>query len=142
MTWELFLRNPVLGVGFRAHEQVLNVGSSAHNGYLATLAEVGIVGFLAVAFLVVRGFRLLWVRSEDPEWMFGSSVLLGVAVAYLLLAVFERYLMNVGNPTSLLFLLCIMRPDFNKTFSAEEQTAQPVQEEEDTGEFVQGELRT
>jgi len=86
-------------------------------------------------YLVVRGLRQLWVSTKDPERMFGSSVLLGVAVAYLLLAVFERFLINVGNPTSLLFLLCIMRQDFNKTSSAEEETAQPVQEEEVTGEF-------
>lgn len=142
MTWELFLRNPVLGVGFRAHEQVLNVGSSAHNGYLATLAEVGIIGFLAVAFLVVRGFRLLWVRSEDPERMFGSSVLLGVAVAYLLLAVFERYLINVGNPTSLLFLLSIMRPDISEMDRVRDDEPWQISEEEVTGEFAQGELRT
>ena len=135
MTWEMFLHNPVLGVGFRAHDQILKVDSSAHNGYLATLAEVGIVGFLAVVYLVLRGLRQLWVSTKDPERMFGSSVLLGVAVAYLLLAVFERFLINVGDPTSLLFLLCIMRQDFNKTSSAEEETAQPVQEEEVTGEF-------
>ena len=54
-TWELFLRNPVIGVGFRAHEYRLKADSSSHNGYLATLAEVGILGFLGVLFLVMRG---------------------------------------------------------------------------------------
>jgi O-antigen ligase len=108
-TWELFLRNPILGVGFRAHEHVLKVDTSAHNGYLATLAEVGIIGFLAVLYLVLRGLRLLWENIKNPRHVFSYSILFGLCVGYLLLAVFERYLVNVGNPMSLLFLLSVMR---------------------------------
>jgi O-antigen ligase len=110
-TWELFVRNPVLGVGFRAHEHLLKADTSAHNGYLATLAEVGMLGFLGVVYLVVRGLYVLWADSREPEWGFSQSILFGLCVGYLLLAVFERYLINVGNPTSLLFLLSIMRPE-------------------------------
>ena len=108
-TWELFLRNPVLGVGFRAHEFLLKTDSSSHNGYLATLAEVGILGFLGALFLIMRGMRLLWAGSREPGPGFSQSILFGLCVGYLLLAVFERYLINVGNPTSLLFLVGIMR---------------------------------
>jgi O-antigen ligase len=109
-TWELFLRNPVIGVGFRAHEYLLKADSSSHNGYLATLAEVGILGFLGVLFLVMRGLYLLWADSQKPGPAFSQSILFGLCVGYLLLAVFERYLINIGNPTSLLFLVSIMRP--------------------------------
>lgn len=108
-TWDLFARNPVLGVGFRAHEFLLKADSSSHNGYLATLAEVGMLGFLGVLFLIMRGLRLLWVGSREPEAGFSQSILFGLCVGYLLLAIFERYLINVGNPTSLLFLVAIMR---------------------------------
>lgn len=114
-TWELFLRNPTLGVGFRAHEHLLKIDTSAHSGYLATMAEVGIIGFLAVLYLVFRGVRLLWADLKDPSHVFSYSILFGLSVGYLLLAVFERYLINIGNPTSLLFLLCIMRPAATKT---------------------------
>ncbi len=109
-TWELFLSNPIIGVGFRAHEFLLRVDSSSHNGYLATLAELGLIGFLAIACLIARGLRLLWVRAQEPEGGFVPSLLLGLSVGYLFLAVFERYLINVGNPTSLLFLLAVMQP--------------------------------
>jgi O-antigen ligase len=109
-TWELFLRNPMLGVGFRAHEHILKVDTSAHNGYLATLAEVGIIGFLAVLYLVFRGLRLLKVNIKNPSHVFSYSILFGLCIGYLLLAVFERYLINIGNPTSLLFLLSVMWP--------------------------------
>lgn len=141
-TWEMFLRNPVLGVGFRAHEQFLKIDSSAHNGYLATLAEIGIIGFLGVLFLVGRGARLLWEAAHDSEQKFSSSLLFGLCVGYLLLAIFERFLINVGNPTSLLFLLCIMRPDFNEMDRAEADEAWPFQEETVAGELVHGVSRT
>jgi len=108
-TWELFMRNPVIGVGFRAHEFLLKADSSSHNGYLATLAEVGILGFLGALSLVARGLYLLWTGSREPGPGFSQSILFGLCVGYLLLAVFERYLINVGNPTSLLFLVGIMR---------------------------------
>ncbi|MEQ1796173.1 MAG: O-antigen ligase family protein, partial [Nitrospira sp.] len=47
-TWDLFVRNPAIGIGFRAHEHLLKADTSAHNGYLATLAEIGLLGFLCV----------------------------------------------------------------------------------------------
>ena len=112
-TWELFLRNPIIGVGFRAHEFLLRVDSSSHNGYLAALAELGLIGFLAIACLIARGLHLLWARAQEPEGGFVPSLLLGLSVGYLFLAVFERYLINVGNPTSLLFLLAVMQPQWD-----------------------------
>ena len=129
-TWELFVRNPVLGVGFRAHEYLLKGDTSAHNGYLATLAEVGMVGFLGILFLVARGLHLLWTGSREPESGFSQSILFGLCVGYLLLAVFERYLINVGNPTSLLFLVSIMRPGAMEGSVTEpnEQLFEPVGE--------------
>ena len=124
-TWELFTRNPVIGVGFRAHERLLKADTSAHNGYLATLAEVGILGFLGVLFLIARGLRLLWTGSREPGPGFSQSILFGLCAGYLLLAIFERYLINVGNPTSLLFLVSIMRPGALEGPVAEVDESQP-----------------
>lgn len=141
-TWELFVRNPVLGVGFRAHESFLKVDSSSHNGYLATLAEVGILGFLGVLFLVARGLYLLWSGSREPGPGFSQSILFGLCVGYLLLAGFERYLINVGNPTSLLFLVSIMRPRAmeGSVASPDELEPEPLDESAvgDPGERVYG----
>lgn len=137
-TWEMFLRNPLLGVGFRAHEQFLKVDSSAHNGYLATLAEVGIIGFLGVVYLVARGLRFLWVSTGSSERLSSSSLLFGLCVGYLLLAVFERFLINVGNPTSLLFLLCIMQPGMPPADVMEEDETWSGVEEERIDELSQG----
>ena len=141
-TWELFVRNPMLGVGFRAHEFLLKTDSSSHNGYLATLAEVGILGFLGVLFLVMRGMALLWTGSREPGPGFSQSILFGLCVGYLLLAVFERFLINVGNPTSLLFLVGIMRPGALEGSVAEPEESQPESLDElagsEPGERVYG----
>lgn len=111
-TWNLFLANPILGVGFRAHETVLKVNTSAHNGYLALLAEIGLIGFVSVLFATVSGMRNILQRNQDPSQTFSYSVLLGLACGYFVLAIFERYFINTGNPTSLLFLLSILGPAY------------------------------
>lgn len=41
---DMFFNNPAFGVGFRMHERYMNTLSSAHNGYLSLLAEVGRIG--------------------------------------------------------------------------------------------------
>jgi len=109
-TFSLFEENPIFGIGFRAHEHLLTVGSSSHNGYLAMLAEIGLFGFLAVMYLILSGTFFLWKQARFPENKHTHSILLGILIGYLFLAVFERFLINVGNPTSLLFLLGILTP--------------------------------
>jgi O-antigen ligase len=112
LTWELFMNYPLTGVGFRAHEKYFSgmEGASAHNGYLATLAEIGLIGFICNILLIFSGFLKLWRFARDPLLAYSHSILLGLGCGYLLLAMFERYLINIGNPTSLLFLLCVTIP--------------------------------
>lgn len=111
-TWNLFLSHPIMGVGFRAHETLLKINTSAHNGYLALLAEIGMIGFAAVLFLTLNGLKNTWSRTKDSAQTYSYSVLFGLASGYFVLAVFERYYINVGNPTSLLFLLVVLSPPF------------------------------
>jgi O-antigen ligase len=106
------MNNPLTGVGFRAHEKYFSgmEGASSHNGYLATLAEIGLIGFIGNILLIFTGFLKLWRRVRDPLLAYSYSILLGLGCGYLFLAMFERYLINIGNPTSLLFLLCVTLP--------------------------------
>ena len=112
-TWDLFLSSPVIGVGFRAHDSMIKAASSAHNGYLAMLAEVGIAGFLSVLFIVVSGLRRLKRLNHITQGAPAVAVLLGICCGYCFVALFERYLLNVGNPTSLLFMLGIFYQNRN-----------------------------
>ena len=134
-TWNLFLSHPVLGVGFRAHEAVLKVASSAHNGYLALLAEIGMIGFAAVLLVALSGLWKTWRRSQDPSQTFSYSVLLGLACGYFVLAIFERYFINAGNPTSLLFLLSILGPSLSQEESEAAEMAY-VSDDGETEELV------
>lgn len=109
-TWDLFLSSPILGVGFRAHEPLLKINSSAHNGYLALLTEIGIFGFAAAVYLTGGGIGRLRRHLKEFQNIFVYSILLGLTCGYLVLAVVERYFINVGNPTSLLFLASILIP--------------------------------
>jgi O-antigen ligase len=109
-TWKLFQSHPWLGVGFRTHEHILKAETSSHNGYLALLAEVGLVGFSAALYLACSGLFRIWRRLRDLAHLHSASILFGLGCAYLALAGFERYYINVGNPTSLLFLLCLLTP--------------------------------
>lgn len=96
------------GVGFRAHGEFVKA-SSAHNGYLATMAEIGIFGFGAIfLFIILRQVNLFrrWFRESSTPLI---NVLFAMSVGYLLIAIFERYLINVGNPVSLIFLIALFR---------------------------------
>ncbi len=108
IVWSLFLENPILGIGFRALGHIVRI--SAHNGYLNLLAEIGLPGTIAVAYLVFSGITSLRRDARDPHLLPLLSVLTGLAIGYLMLAIFERYLLDVGNPTSLIFMLAILRP--------------------------------
>jgi O-antigen ligase len=103
---DLFLRNPAFGVGFRMHERYMTTLSSAHNGYLSLLAEVGVVGTIPVLGLALwGGWRLLRTALAGDEMaILGFSFFAGYAV----LVVFERLFLNMGNPTSILAWVFLM----------------------------------
>jgi len=111
-TWGLFTSHPFFGVGFRAHDNLLHAlvktESSAHNGYLSLLAEIGLFGFAAVVVMVFSGVIRLLRAARDAENGLIAVILLGLCIGYGFMAIFERYLLNVGNPTSLLFILAIL----------------------------------
>lgn len=107
-TWDLFVDHPLLGVGFRAHEQFVTAQGSSHDGYLATLAEIGLFGFSALLYVIVAGIGRLRKSAVDPRQAPVVAALLAICAGYCFVAIFERYLLNVGNPTSLLFILAIL----------------------------------
>ncbi|HEY4363757.1 MAG TPA: O-antigen ligase family protein [Bryobacteraceae bacterium] len=103
---DLFQQNPLFGVGFRMHERYMTTLSSAHNGYLSLLAEVGIFGTIPLIGLAILGgyrlFRRAW--SGDEMAIMGFAFFAG----YALLVVFERLFLNMGNPTSILAWIFLM----------------------------------
>jgi O-antigen ligase len=108
-TYDLFLAHPWFGVGYRTHQSHLIYGTSSHNGYLALLAEVGVLGTLPVAVIVTAGLRRLFRAARAGSVHAGIG--LSLAGAYLFIALFERFMINFGNPTSVLFLMFMLLPE-------------------------------
>lgn len=122
--WELFLANPLLGVGFRQHEQYMTVLSSAHNGYLSMLADTGLGGTLSVLALAILSARRLFRQALQGDRLatVGASLLAG----FCFLALFERYLINFGNPTSVLVWTFLCMPARQPAVASIPQNANTV----------------
>jgi len=113
---DLFKANPMFGVGFRMHEQYMTTLSSAHNGYLSLLADVGLVGAISPFVLTaLSAWRLLRLSLDGNEIaILGFSFVVG----YLFLATFERFLLGMGNPTSIVAWLFLFMPDGSRTVTS------------------------
>jgi O-antigen ligase len=106
--YQLFLSSPILGIGFRTHERFMTSLSSAHNGYLATLAETGLVG-TSIALLLIGtcAWRLLQMSLRgDLLAIAGFASVIG----FLFIAIFERYLINFGSATAVLMWIFMLMP--------------------------------
>jgi O-antigen ligase len=101
--FNLWLAQPIFGVGFKGSPGLLPENLPAHNAYLGMLAETGLVGFISyliivfvgIYYILKRGARLL---SEYPERV-------AILVSYLLYGMLESRAFSFGNTYSLLFLL-------------------------------------
>lgn len=100
-TFDLWTRSPLFGLGFRQHEEYLPGSVSAHNAYLAMLADTGLVGTLLYLALVFGAlFSALTIVDKTNR-----RFIVAVIVSYIVYGFFERRAINGGNPYSLLFLL-------------------------------------
>ena len=100
----LWWNHPWFGVGFRMHEAYLPANFSAHNAYLAMLADTGVFGLLwylaLMAMAWIGMFRLKDARTRH--------LAIGLIVSYTFVGLFERRAINGANPMSLLFLMAAM----------------------------------
>ncbi len=100
----LWWSHPWFGVGFRMHEAYLPANFSAHNAYLAMLADTGVFGlvwYLALMAMAWIGmFRLKDARTRH--------LAIGLIVSYTFIGLFDRRAINGANPMSLIFLMAAM----------------------------------
>jgi O-antigen ligase len=107
-TVEVWLSHPFIGVGYRLHEHYVFLASSAHNGYLALLSETGIFGVIPVVVLIMDGGYRLFRRSLEGVRI--AQIGFAIFCGYLFVCFFERFLVNFGNPTSILFVIFLLMP--------------------------------
>lgn len=98
---DLWMKSPLLGVGFRQHEQFLG-GLPAHNAYLAMLADTGVLGLIVYLVLQIGSLIASW-RIEDERI---RRFIMTSIVGYIIIGFFDRRTINSGNPYGLFFLMC------------------------------------
>lgn len=98
---DLWWQHPLFGVGFRMHSQYLPLNYSAHNAYLAMLADTGIFGFLWYVLLMLRSFFGMFRIADARVRPFAIAVV----ASYFMVGFFERRAINGANPMSLFFLM-------------------------------------
>jgi O-antigen ligase len=99
-TVDLWMRSPLLGVGFRQHEQFLL--APAHNAYLAMLADTGVLGLIVYVVLLIGSLVAAWGIQDQRTRRFVVTVI----VTYIVVGFFDRRTINAGNPFGLFFVLC------------------------------------
>jgi O-antigen ligase len=100
----LWLNHPLFGVGFRMHERYLPEELSAHNAYLAMLADTGVFG-CAWYLLLLLTCWLGMFRIKDQRT---RHLVIGLVSSYTFVGLFERRAINGANPMSVLFLMAAM----------------------------------
>jgi O-Antigen ligase len=100
--FDVWLKSPLLGVGYRMHEQFLPDGMPGHSAYLAMLADTGVVGFVwFLALLVSSAMAALCI--EDPRT---RRFVTAMIVARVVSGFFDRVTINGGNLYGIFFIIC------------------------------------
>jgi O-antigen ligase len=97
---DVWLSAPILGVGFRKHEELM--GFSAHNAYLAMLADTGIVGLSVYVMFIAQSVMAAMSRIRSNKLRY---LILAAIVSYAVLGLFERRALNTGNAFSIFFIM-------------------------------------
>lgn len=103
-TMNLILEHPLFGVGLHQSSRYLHAAAGAHNAYLATTAEQGLVGLAFYLALLVGG----WARAAYKALNAPSAehlVLVGFLGFFVGVDFFEAYALQTGNPFSLTVMI-------------------------------------
>lgn len=99
--YDIWLKSPLLGIGFRQHEQFMPDGMPAHNAYLAMLADTGMIGLIVYLVLLIGSLVGAYGIQDRRTRRFALAII----VAYIVSGFFDRRTINGGNPFSLFFLM-------------------------------------
>jgi O-antigen ligase len=103
-TLNLVYEHPLFGVGYRQHEQYLTSAASAHNAYLATIADVGLFGLMAYLLLVFGALAMAMAKAIKAPTP-GRLMAVSYVSAYIVNGLFERNALNTGDLYSVLALV-------------------------------------
>lgn len=103
---DVFQQNPLLGVGYRHHEDYITAASSAHQAYLATAADMGVFGLLIYLLFLAVGigaglYKAVVYRSQV------HAVLVAIIVGYAVQGLAEQRAINFANSVSLMVIMAV-----------------------------------
>jgi O-antigen ligase len=101
---QLWWDHPWFGVGFRMHEAYMPMNFSAHNAYIAMLADTGIFGLVWYIALMIMAWIGMF-RIKDARM---RRLVMALVSSYAFVGLFERRAINGGNPMSIMFLMAAM----------------------------------
>jgi O-antigen ligase len=108
LSWQMFLDNPVFGVGFggfKAYNSVTEFLKYPHNIFIEMAVEGGIVGLLVLSAMLYVLFRSVYRFTKcHPEFISGSGIL-PLASYSLLLALFSK---DLSSQTVLWIFIAFM----------------------------------
>ncbi len=103
-TLNLITSHPWTGVGYRQHEHYLTSEASAHNAYLATAADTGVIGLAAYMLFLLGGLVRACVKAVNDRSMVAVTCAAYLA-AFMVDGLFERSALNTGNAYCQLMIL-------------------------------------
>ena len=104
--WAVFEQHPLFGVGYRHHEQYITAASSAHQAYLATAADMGVIGLLVFLIFLFVGlgaalYKAVTLRSK------GYAALAALLLGYAVQGMAEQRAINFANSISLMMIIAV-----------------------------------
>lgn len=100
---QLFIDNPLTGVGYRSHEEYITVATSSHQAYLAILAELGGFGLIVFLVIVIGAFAREFTRAllTGDRSSIASSAFLA---SFLVIGLTENFALAMGLPMPMAML--------------------------------------
>jgi O-antigen ligase len=100
--FQIWLKSPLLGVGFHQHQMFTTDNLETHQVYLAMLVDTGIFGLIWYICFVGASLHAS-LRIGEPRT---RNAVVGTIVAYAAIGFFDARGFSSGNPTSLYFAMC------------------------------------
>jgi O-antigen ligase len=101
----LWLTNPIFGVGFKGHQMFMPEQLWAHNAYLGMLADAGLAGLASYLLIISPAIGYIFKRESHCSPVY--RLLATIILTYLLYGMFESRALSFGNSYSVIFMLAV-----------------------------------
>jgi O-antigen ligase len=101
--WDVFVSHPLFGVGYQQHEAYIENKMPVHNDYLATLADLGVIGLLGYLIFQFGGM----CRAVARAWAQPTGINVAIAAylfSFTIIGLLEPTGFHIGNTISMVMV--------------------------------------